>query len=188
MEATGFVLAGGGSTRMGRDKALLPYRGATLIESVARAVEQAAGSATLIGDPQRYGDFGFPVYADRVASCGPMGGIYTALSVTSSDWNLIVACDMPMLTAPALKSLIEKGRGSTKLCVVASGTGGEPQPLCGVYHRRCLPMVEQAIRDKRFTMKKLLSELNAELFAFDEPVLANVNTPTEWVPFESEPE
>ena len=108
MEATGFVLAGGGSSRMGRDKALLPYRGTTLLAYIASVVRQAAGTATIIGDPDRYSNVGFPVCPDQIPQCGPIGGIYTALSVTASDWNLVVACDMPMLSAPVLRRLIER--------------------------------------------------------------------------------
>jgi len=187
MEATGFVLAGGGSTRMGRDKALLPYRGTTLLEHIASIVRQAAGTATIIGDPDRYRNVGFPVCPDQILHCGPMGGIYTALSVTASDWNLVVACDMPMLSAPVLRRLIDHSFQSPSNCIVGTGPGGEPHPLCAVYHRRCLPLLEQAVRDKRFRMKGLLSELDAEHVALDPSALANVNTPGEWVRFESRP-
>jgi len=181
------VLAGGGSTRMGRDKALLPYRGITLLEYIASIVRQAAGTATIIGDPDRYRDFGYPVCPDQVPQCGPIGGIYTALSVTATDWNLVVACDMPLLSAPVLRSLIDRCFQFPGNCIVGVEPGGEPQPLCAVYHRRCLPLLEQAIRDKRFRMRGLLSELNAEPVALGPSVLANVNTPGEWVRFEDQP-
>jgi molybdopterin-guanine dinucleotide biosynthesis protein A len=187
MEATGFVLAGGGSTRMGRDKALLPYRGTTLLEYIASMVRQTAGTATIIGDPYRYRNVGYPVCPDQIPPCGPIGGIYTALSVTASDWNLVVACDMPMLSAPILRRLIEHSFQSLSNCIVGAEPGGEPQPLCAVYHRRCLLLLEQAIRDKRFRMRELLLELNAERVALDPSVLANVNTPGEWARFEDQP-
>ena len=187
MEATGFVLAGGESARMGRDKALLPYRGTTLLEYVASVVRQAAGTVSILGDAKRYRNLPYPVYPDRVPSCGPIGGIYTALSMTDSDWNLIVACDMPMLSAALLRPLIDASFRSTVDCLVGAGPGGEPQPLCGIYHRRCLPAVERAIRDKRFKMKELVSELKAGIVTLDESLLANVNTPGEWVRFEERP-
>src|ERR1700680_2297920 len=187
MEATGFVLAGGESSRMGRDKAFLPYRGTTLLEYIASIVRQAAGTATILGDPDRYRDAGYLVCPDQIPWCGPIGGIYTALSVTASDWNLVVACDMPMLSAPVLRSLIEHSFQSPSYCVVVTGPDGEPHPLCAVYHRRCLPLLEQAIRDKRFRMKGLLSEMDAEHVALDATVLANVNTPGEWARFENRP-
>ena len=62
---------------MGRDKALLPYRGGTLLEHVARILSEALapGAVAIIGHPVRYGGIGYPVYSDGVASCGPLGGI-----------------------------------------------------------------------------------------------------------------
>jgi len=187
MQASGFVLAGGQSTRMGRDKALLPYRGTALLEHVARTVLAAAGSVTVIGDPQRYGRFGLPVVADRIPGCGPLGGISTALSITSTDWNLIVACDMPAISEAALRALIHRAAGSTRNCVAAAGPDGQPEPLCAVYHRRYLPVLECALREKRFKMRDLLLELAAEPWAVDAAALANVNTPAEWDEFAKQP-
>src|SRR5512142_2916527 len=104
--SAGFVLAGGRSSRMGQDKALLPWKGSTLIESVAREVFNAAGSVTLIGSPERYGSLGFPVISDKIQGCGPLGGLHAALSVTTAEWNILVACDMPAVTSELLKELL----------------------------------------------------------------------------------
>ena len=91
----GFVLVGGNSTRMGRDKAQLPLHGRTLVEHIAGAVAEAAGSVTLIGAPERYPDLGIRMLPDSRPGAGPLGGICTALASTDAEWNLIVACDMP---------------------------------------------------------------------------------------------
>lgn len=187
MRLSGFVLAGGGSSRMGRDKALLPYRGTTLLEHVARAVREAAGTVALIGNPDLYGGLGYPVYPDQLPGCGPLGGIHTALSVSVTDWNLVVACDMPGISAEALLILLDGAAKSLKSCVIAQGPGGEPEPLCAVYHRRCLPALARAIRDKYLKMKHLVVQLDAETRAMDPAALANVNTPAEWARFEEQP-
>src|SRR5580658_10898857 len=184
MQRSGFVLAGGGSSRMGRDKALLPYGGTTLLEHLARAVQDAAGCVALIGDPGRYSSLGYPVYADKFSCCGPLGGIYTALSVSSTDWNLIVACDMPGISPDVLRTLLRSADGSSGSCVIATGPGGEPEPLCAVYHRRCLPVMARAIQEKRFKMKELVTELHPRAMPVDASALANVNTPAEWAEFE----
>jgi len=186
MRRSGFVLAGGTSSRMGRDKALLVYRETTLVEHVARAVRDAVGSVTLIGDPDRYGELGHPIYRDIVPACGPLGGIYTALSVAPTDWNLVVACDMPGISASALRGLIEPEPESGRYSVMAAGPGGVPEPLCAVYHRNCLRVLDRAIREKRFKMRDLVAELQAELRPFDGAALANVNTPGEWAKFQEE--
>ena len=187
MQASGFVLAGGGSTRMGQDKALLPYHGITLVEHVARAVQTACGRATIIGDPERYDRLGYPVVADRVARCGPLSGVYTALSVASTDWNLIVACDMPAVSPTILGELLQCAAESGRSCVAAAGPGGELEPLCAAYHRRCLPALDRAIREKRFKMKDLLPGLDAGSWPVDAASLANVNTPADWGAFQEKP-
>jgi len=182
------VLAGGKSSRMGRDKAALPYAGTTLANYVATLVQAAAGAVAILGDPQRYGSLGYPVYPDLIPACGPLGGVYTALSVTSTDWNLIVACDMPSLSSAILRALLERAGKSNTGCVAAAGSGGEPEPLCAVYHRQCLPVLKRAIDDKRFRMKDLMGELGAETVSVPSFLLANLNTPAEWSAFREKPE
>jgi len=188
MEASGFVLAGGKSSRMGRDKAALPFGGTTLAGHVASLVREAAGTVAILGEPQRYLALGYPVYPDLVPGCGPMGGIYTGLSRASTDWNLMVACDMPSLSSAILRNLLERAGVSSARCVAAAGSTGEPEPLCAVYHRSCLPAVERAIRDKRFRMMDLLAELQPETVSVASFELANVNTPAEWRQFDERPE
>jgi molybdopterin-guanine dinucleotide biosynthesis protein A len=176
----GFVLTGGHSSRMGRDKALLEIDGTVLVARTAELVRAAAGSVTLIGAPERYGHLGIPAVEDRVKDCGPMGGLYTALQITQSDWNLLVACDMPGLTEAFLRRLLEAAFGCPAACLVPETASGH-HPLCAVYHRRALPEVEAAIADKRFTMQDLLRMLGAESWPVADPaVLENVNTPLEW--------
>ncbi len=159
---------------MGRDKALLPYGSKTLAQHAAERVLAAAGSATLVGNPEKYGHLGYPVIPDRMADCGPMGGIHAALSASESDWNLILGCDLPNVSAAELKVLLEH-TGSTR-CV----TLGD-QPLCAAYHRSCLGLIEQAIKDKRLRLMDLLQELKSTTWPALKPAsLLNVNTPAEW--------
>jgi molybdenum cofactor guanylyltransferase len=169
---------------MGREKALLPYRGTTLVEYVAHTVREAAGSVALIGDPAKVGHLGFPVFADEVPSCGPASGIYTALRRTATDWNLILACDMPGISAEVLRELLRRAEIAGSNCVAATGPDGQPEPLCAVYHRRCFPVLARAIREKRLKMKDLVTEIGATLMPVAPAALANVNTPAEWSEFE----
>src|SRR5262249_48484694 len=105
--AGGYVLVGGRSSRMGRDKALLPHHGLALAAGVAREVEHAAGQCALIGDPMRYQELGYPIIQDLYPGEGPLGGILTALSHSQSDWNIILACDMPRITHEFLTRLLD---------------------------------------------------------------------------------
>ena len=171
MNASGFVLAGGASVRMGRDKASLPYHGGTLLDHIAEAVREATGNVTVIG--------GFRGIPDKIPGLGPIGGLFTALTETTTDWNLVVACDMPGISAEALRMLLKRCEMSPSDCVAAS-MDGQPEPLCAIYHRRCLPEVARAIEAKRLKMLELLAELTVELQPIEPAVLANANTPAEW--------
>src|SRR5208282_3873140 len=121
MQSSGFVLAGGASKRMGQYKALLPYRGTTLVEHVAKTVSEAVGSAIVIGDPERLPQIAFQVVPDELPGCGPASGVYTALRVTKTDWNLVVACDMPAISVEILRELLRRAESAERNCVAATG-------------------------------------------------------------------
>jgi molybdopterin-guanine dinucleotide biosynthesis protein A len=183
MRPTGFVLVGGNSSRMGRDKALLPWNGATLAQHIARIVEDACGSVFLVGDSPRFESLGYRVYADRLPGHGPIGGILTALTIAPSEWSLVVGCDMPAITPGALRLLLDDASETTDQCIVPLGPDG-PEPLCAVYHRTCLPVLEQAISDGRFKMRSVLKELSTRLLTGIDPgCFANLNTPEDFEAF-----
>ncbi|MGI8742931.1 MAG: molybdenum cofactor guanylyltransferase [Bryobacteraceae bacterium] len=183
MRHAGFVLTGGISSRMGRDKALLPYGGRKLVDYIASQVLEAAGSASLIGSPVLYGHFGYPVYPDEIPQCGPLGGIYTALRLRRAEWNLIVACDLPNVRAADLRRILEASAsaGDRADCVIPLAADGGWQPLCAAYHSRCAPEVECALGRERFKMMDLLAKLKVVRCSGLRPELfVNVNTPTDW--------
>ena len=167
---------------MGQDKASLPYRGVTLLEHVVQTVEEALGgngTVAIVGAANQ-SRIGYPVYADEIAGCGPMGGIYTALTVSDTAWNLIAACDMPGIEPEILRTMLNRAETSQANCVLACNERSEPEPLCGIYHRRCLPILERALLDKRLKLKDLIPQMGAELVPAPTSALANINTPGEW--------
>jgi molybdopterin-guanine dinucleotide biosynthesis protein A len=176
----GFVLVGGASSRMGRDKALLPLGEQTMAQRVAAAVQEAAGSVTLVGDPQRYGGLGYAVIADPVSGFGPVAGIAAAVNA-GAEWNLVVACDMPAVTADFLRALLDTARASECDCILPVGPSGRPEPLCAVYHRRCLAPLQQALRNQVHKVMLALSGARVQKFPVGaEQYLANLNTPDEF--------
>jgi molybdopterin-guanine dinucleotide biosynthesis protein A len=160
---------------MGRDKARLPFRGSDLVSVVAGVVAQAAGNVTLIGHPE------LPAIPDRYPGEGPLGGILTALHHTPSDWNLIVACDMPEVSAAFLGELLARADRSGAGVLLPCGPDGLPQPLCAVYHRRALAVMEQHFSHGVRKVMAALEGLVVERVAVAElSVFQNVNTPEDW--------
>lgn len=180
---SGFVLVGGKSSRMGRDKALLPWNGTTLAQHTAHIVAEAAGSVTLIGDPARYGALGYPVCPDRLPGAGPLSGIVTALFISPAEWALVAGCDMPAISTGALRLLLQETAATECQSIVPIGPTG-PEPLCAVYHRACLMALEKAIAEGRFRMRDVVNELRACFFTGIDPAcFANLNTPEDFEAF-----
>jgi molybdopterin-guanine dinucleotide biosynthesis protein A len=174
---------------MGRNKALLPYRGRALVESVAQAVELAAGSAVLVGNPGSYSGLRFPVTPDIYPGEGPLGGILTALqhadlSCTLTDWNLIVACDMPELTADFLRALLDAAERSGADALVPRGPSGILEPLCAVYHSRSRQALYKAFAGGIRKVTAAFGGLRVAAWPVTELMpLQNVNTPEDWAAY-----
>lgn len=143
-EVAGFVLAGGRSSRMGRDKALLEIGGQPLVVLAARCLEPLVASVTIIGPPQVFEPLGFPALADEQAGLGPLGGISAALRHTLSPWNVFLACDMPYIHRDWLAYLIGRALRSTADVILPESDAG-PEPLCSLCNRRGGPAIDAAI-------------------------------------------
>lgn len=166
---------------MGQDKALLPYKGTVLVERIAREVAAAAGSATLVGAHEGYGSLGLPSIGDRRTGCGPLGGLEASLAATSADWNLVVACDMPNVSAGILKLLLQRAEEAGVDCLMPVSGSGRCEPLCAVWHRRCLPAVEAALAAGVRKMTDVLDTIRSP--TWEAPTgdwAVNLNTPEEW--------
>jgi molybdopterin-guanine dinucleotide biosynthesis protein A len=180
---TGFVLAGGKSTRMGKDKAALSLSGRTLLETALEAVRAVADNVFILGSPELYGAYA-PTIADVFPGCGPLGGIHAALQQTRTEFNLMIAVDTPFLSAGLLRYLAERALAA-HAAVTAPVINAYPQPLCAVYSRAFLPIAERALKAGAYKIVPLFPEdgtlliPEAELkqVAFTAEMFENLNTP-----------
>ena len=169
---------------MGRDKALLPFRGGGLAESVAQTVERAAGTVVIVGR-QEFG--AFRAIPDLYPGEGPLGGILTALGDTQADWNLVAACDMPALTSDFLSGLLDVAGRSHAAAVIPRGPSGRPEPLCAVYHRRSLGPLQAAFGRGVRKVMEAVAEVPAVVCPIEEVAqFQNVNTPEDWSGYAAE--
>jgi molybdenum cofactor guanylyltransferase len=174
-QIAGFILAGGESSRMGRDKALLELGGMPLILRTARLVEAAAGPpAVVIGNSKAYERLGLRLIADDWPGAGPLGGIATALHASGAPWSLVVACDLPYLNRDWLDYLIARALASQMDAVVPMNALGA-EPLCAVYHKRAEPAIRSALERGTRKVTDGLKDVRTEAIA-----------PTEWKAFDSE--
>ena len=197
-DAAAFILAGGRSSRMGRDKAWLELAGLPLVLRIARAVEPLVASVTVIGPPERFESVGLAAIPDRIparaasgeSSCGPLGGIVTALNATQCSWNLVLACDLPYITTAWLEWLLGRASASQvsgAQAVVPERASGV-EPLAAVYRKECAQVLAEALGRGVRKVSEALRDLRvaripeAEWRALDPEgnVLANMNTPEEY--------
>jgi molybdopterin-guanine dinucleotide biosynthesis protein A len=182
-----FILAGGVSSRMKRDKALLEVGGEPLLVRTARLLESVVGAPSVIGDPATYKSLALPVIADDWPGAGPLGGIATALRASTGSWNLVVACDLPYLTAEFLRFLLARAVASTADAVLPMNTRGA-EPLCAMYHKRGEPAIRAALESGIRKVTDGLQNLRVETIplaewkAFDSEGLLfkNMNLPQDY--------
>jgi len=188
---TGIVLAGGKSSRMGHNKALIEFQGKRLIEATVDCLKTLFPEVLIIAnDPPLYSYLGVKVVPDLIPDSGSLGGIYTGLSTASHPTCFFVACDMPFLNADLITLLI---REAEDWDVVIPRVRGELQPLHAIYAKSCLPLIKESIdsgvlKITRFFQKarvKIIEE--STLRAVDPHLLGfvNVNTPPELVQAEA---
>lgn len=181
-DISAFVLAGGRSSRMGSNKALLPIGNETLLQRALRTAIHALGNACIVGARSVYDRFG-EVVEDVYTGCGPLGGIHAALRATTTDLNLMLSVDMPLMTPQFLRWLGARARKANALIVIPNATGG-PQPLCAIYRKDVLETAEQALKRGDYKIGSMFSkvptlliqesELSADGFSPD--IFQNINT------------
>ncbi|MCS7023454.1 MAG: molybdenum cofactor guanylyltransferase [Bryobacteraceae bacterium] len=182
VQHSGYVLAGGKSSRMGRDKALLPFRGTTLVQHVAQVVARAVGNVTLVGPAERYAHLGLRVIEDQWPGFGPLAGIHRALLDCPADWAVIVACDLPYLSPDLLSWMLKFTATEVETDVfLATLDGVRPEPLCGVYRKTIVTTAGAALLAGRRKVVDMLSGLRIQMVPVsDARLLTNINTPSEW--------
>jgi molybdopterin-guanine dinucleotide biosynthesis protein A len=163
---TGVVLAGGKSTRMGRNKATLEWNGQTLQERSASVLRECFTQVLLVAE-------------DDVPGIGPLGGIVTALRRAPAIF--VVACDMPFLNATLIRDMAGRLPGHDAVAIPG-------EPLHAGYGQSALPAMEQAIAAGEYSVHKLLGRLRVKYLSDSELIgypdwrksLTNINTPQDW--------
>jgi molybdopterin-guanine dinucleotide biosynthesis protein A len=190
-----FILAGGASSRMGRDNSLLELDGETLLARTLHLLERCRLQPAIVGDPAKFAALilGAPIISDDTPGRGPLGGIATALRHSRQPWNLIVGCDLPFLTPDWIRYLIARGTrahkdaGSRFDIVIPENQDGL-EPLCAMYHQRCVVTIsnqlDRGVRQVTAAIAPLRLDrvLPEEWKAFDSGGLLfkNMNSPADY--------
>jgi molybdopterin-guanine dinucleotide biosynthesis protein A len=186
-DVTGVLLAGGKSRRMGEDKRFLLVGEQTLFERTLIALQSIFQTVcVVIAQDSPHLEADVPVVRDMVPECGSLGGLYTGLKQSRTEYVFVVACDMPFLNPAAVRHVVSLREGSD---IVMVQLGEALQPTHAVYSRRCLPVIEEMLHASRLKIQhlathpslhtRLVSE--SEMREIDHEGLSfiNVNTPAD---------
>ena len=191
----GYVLAGGQSHRMGKDKALLPWGEKALLDHALSRLREATSRAPAIlsGPEPRYADRGVPVFPDVVPEAGALGGVLTGLErlPPDADFGLFLAVDLPLVPVELLRRLASRA-GEGKGAVVAFSPSG-PEPLCAVYARTALEAVRESVEAGELKMTSFWTGISvhalyeAALAEFGDPsaLFRNLNAPADYLALRS---
>jgi molybdenum cofactor guanylyltransferase len=143
-QITGYILAGGKSSRMGTDKGLMQLNDKHLIEYSIEKLKAVFNKVVIVSNNPEYKKLGLEVIPDELLDIGPAGGIYTALAHSATTHNFITSCDMPFITPEAINFMISNLDSS-----IVIPNQGKLEPLFAVYATSCktkwLQLVQQGI-------------------------------------------
>jgi molybdenum cofactor guanylyltransferase len=168
LEAVGYVLAGGRSTRFGRDKALVEIDGKPMVSRMCALIfDSTTCEVRVVGSANKYGKYGVKCVEDRWPGEGPLGGIATALATTAEagggrEWNLIVGCDMPFLTPEWLRFLAERASASSAEVVAPQSQYGL-EPLCACWRTSAANKLRLAFEDGTRKVTEAMKRLKTEV-------------------------
>jgi len=179
-----FILAGGASSRMGTDKSQLPLEGQTFTERIAETLLKLTDSVSVVG---READSSLPSVADVYPQWGALGGLHAALAACKREWAIVVACDLPFVTAELFSLLAEKRVDHE--AVVPVQEDGRPQPLAALYRvEPCRQRATELIEAGRRRPLDLLEAVKTCWVSFAEirnleqaeRFFVNINTPSDY--------
>jgi len=184
--STAVILAGGKSSRMGRDKTQLIYRGQTLLAGAVDRFSTVFDRVYLsIGDPEKYPDIKVERVIDLYPGCGPMAGLHAALLKTPDEGVFLAAADLPF-SSPEAALKVMKLCGENASAVIV-GENGKFEPTFGYYKKSLLPYIEEYLASGRYRMMQLFDALPCRQVSpaelgdlWREDMLNNLNYPEDY--------
>lgn len=152
---TGILLAGGMSSRMGREKGSMMLGKHMMYEYPLKVLESVCDNILISSNKALPDKVSYAMVSDEIVGIGPMGGIYTCLKHSSTDLNLVLSYDMPLINEALLLYLINH---SSNWDILAPAMQTDrPEPLCALYRKSMLKIFEGLIAEKQYAVHRVLS-------------------------------
>ena len=184
-DITGVILAGGQSRRMGFNKAEAEMHGESMLIRMIDKLKDLTPTIVVSSGAVNYPNIPWPQIPDEYADCGPLGGIYSVLKVSNTSLNLVVSCDIPLVSISLLKYIVASAEESDAIITVPVDQDGQIHLTCAVYRKEVLPFLENQLHVHAFKMKDLLElvpveyiKISREHPLYNEHAFMNVNSPS----------
>ena len=163
---TAVILAGGMSRRLGRNKALEPFRGEPLIHRVIHRMSQVASNIIIVAnDHERVAELALPdsvtTVIDEYPGKGSLGGIYTGLRAAPTEWAVFCACDMPFPSPRLYRALLSERESNDAVVPVLDG---RPEPIHAAYSRACLEPIREKLDADRLKISGFFDDVSVHYF------------------------
>jgi molybdopterin-guanine dinucleotide biosynthesis protein A len=189
---TGIVLAGGKSSRMGKDKGWIIWKGTTLVGHAVNTLKGLCTDILISTHDPRYEKLGYPVIADHYQDSGPMAGIHACLSRSRTAMNLVIPVDTPLVNKELYQHLLQYKQVAD--VIVPLDHENFFQPLCAVYNKSITRAMEEQIHTRVLGFTPLFEKVNCipvkidpSLSFFSSLMFLNINSPSELGNLQADP-
>lgn len=178
---TGIILAGGKSTRMGTDKGMLELDGKPFIQYSIEALKPLVSNIMIVSDNPSHDKFGLERVDDKFKDAGPVSGIYSGLDASTMEYNMILSCDIPLITTEVLKKLLHEA--SNDIDIIQAESGGKSMPLIALYKKSVKEHFYDALMSDERRLRVVVNNCRYKNVPLENQLLRttkNVNTKKEF--------
>ena len=178
INASAYILIGGQSQRFGSQKWKVQIDGKPVLDHLWEKCSNF-DSRWVVGKNQHI-DLDKPFITDKLNMRAPFNGLYTALQHTRSEWNLILSCDLPLITGTVIKQLWQKKHNDSNGVIPKTSKGLEP--LAGFYNRRLMSLLSSKLKNEDFSLQSLIENEDFTIINMDsdKDAFFNMNTPDDY--------
>ena len=185
---TGIILAGGKSTRMGREKGFVLWKDKPFVQHSIAALKPLVSEILIVSDHSVYDKLGYRRVQDSFTEAGPLSGLYSGLKESNTELNLVLSCDVPLITSSVMEKLVAGYHQG--IAAVVCSADERIMPLVALYHKNCYQVCKLLLDDGERRMMRLLDMLPSTTFIVlddnDARNVRNINSSTELKKIEDE--
>ena len=177
---TGIILAGGKSSRMGEDKGFLKLNGKTFMSSIIAALNPIVGEIIIVSNNSEYDVFNLKRVADSMEDSGPLAGLYSGLLHSETENNIVLSCDVPLISSSVLKKLLEGAPSEAE--VIQFESEGKTMPLVAMYKKKCRHHFLKLLQTNERRLRFAIDQLDVKTITLDSELgktVRNINTISE---------